>query len=89
LSHYFIIRLISDVSNQGARLRERNEKRDAGEGASESSSESEEIDEELGFFSPLDNIDPYITFQQALTGEIAFVQCVSLFIMLTHAICSG
>ena len=55
---------------QGARLRERNEKRDAGEAASDTSSESEEIEEELGFFSPLDSIDPYVTFQRALTGEI-------------------
>ena len=24
--------------------------------------------EELGYISPLDNIDPYVTFKQALTG---------------------
>jgi len=55
------------LAKEGARLRERNEKRDAGEAASETSSESEEIEEELGFFSPLDNINPYVNFKQALT----------------------
>jgi len=55
------------LAKEGARLRERNEKRDAGEAASDTSAESEEIEEELGFFSPLDNINPYVTFKQALT----------------------
>lgn len=57
------------LAKEGARLRERNEKRDAGAAASDSSSESEEIEEELGFFSPLDSINAYTNFKQALTGE--------------------
>jgi len=28
---------------------------------------SEEIEEELGFFSPLDTVNPYTSFKQALT----------------------
>jgi importin-7 len=28
----------------------------------------EDIEEELGYISPLDNIDPYISFKEALTG---------------------
>lgn len=33
------------------------------------SDDESEIDEELGFISPLDNIDPYTSFKQALTGS--------------------
>ena len=31
-------------------------------------SDEEEIEEELGFISPLDTVNPYMTFKQALTG---------------------
>lgn len=54
---------------QGQRLREVAERRehDGDSGASDASDE-EEIEEELGFISPLDNVNPYVTFKQALTG---------------------
>ena len=29
----------------------------------------EELEEDLGFISPLENVDPYITFKHALTGK--------------------
>ncbi|KAI0079480.1 ARM repeat-containing protein [Panus rudis PR-1116 ss-1] len=54
------------LANEGARLRERTVKEAAGEDLSETSDESD-ILEELGFISPLDNVDPYVTFKQALT----------------------
>ena len=53
---------------QGARLRAMNEKREGGFAGSDSSSEEEEIEEELGYFSPLDTVNPYETFKSALTS---------------------
>ena len=50
---------------QGARLRQKSEQAEAGEGGSDTSEESE-IEEELGFFSLLDGVNPYITFVKAL-----------------------
>ena len=43
------------------------EKQSDNDAASDTSSDSE-IDEELGFISPLDTVDPYSVFQQALTS---------------------
>ena len=57
---------------QGARLREKSERVAAGDDISESSDESE-IDEELGYISPLDIVDPYVSFKQALTSMFDFV----------------
>lgn len=57
------------VHGQGARLRAMNEKREGGYTASDSSSEEEEIEEELGYFSPLDIVNPYETFKSALTSS--------------------
>ena len=54
---------------QGARLRAMNEKREGGFAGSDSSSEEEEIEEELGYFSPLDTVNPYDTFKNALTSS--------------------
>ena len=54
---------------QGARLRAMNEKREGGYAGSDSSSEEEEIEEELGYFSPLDTVNPYETFKNALTSS--------------------
>jgi importin-7 len=34
------------------------------------SSDDDSIDEELGFETPLDSVDPYITFKRALTGKL-------------------
>ncbi|EIN12803.1 ARM repeat-containing protein [Punctularia strigosozonata HHB-11173 SS5] len=54
------------LAQESARLRERSDKLD--DDAEESvSSEESDIEEELGYLSPLDQIDPYIVFQQALT----------------------
>ncbi|KAJ3557178.1 hypothetical protein NM688_g1613 [Phlebia brevispora] len=58
---------IEMLANEGARLREKSEKQAAGDEVSESSEESD-IDEELGYISPLDNVDPYVSFKQALTS---------------------
>jgi importin-7 len=33
-------------------------------------SEDSDIEEELGYISPLDTVDPYLAFKQALTSEI-------------------
>ncbi|KZT09181.1 ARM repeat-containing protein [Laetiporus sulphureus 93-53] len=54
------------LANEGARLREKSARQTAGDDASETTEESE-IDEELGYLSPLDHVDPYISFKQALT----------------------
>lgn len=55
------------LANEGARLREKSARQAAGDDDEESEDESD-IDEELGYISPLDNVDPYVTFKQALTG---------------------
>lgn len=34
-------------------------------------SEDSEIEEELGYISPLDTVDPYLAFKQALTSEFS------------------
>lgn len=36
------------------------------------SDDDEDIDEEMGYISPLDSVDPYITFKQALGSEFFF-----------------
>ena len=44
---------------------------DVSEGEDEDEEDSdEEIDEELGFISPLDSVDPYVTFKMALTSML-------------------
>ncbi|KAJ7696679.1 armadillo-type protein [Mycena rosella] len=54
------------LANEGARLREKSEK--AEEGADDDDDdEDDDIAEELGYFSALDNVDPYVSFKQALT----------------------
>ncbi|KAG6819702.1 hypothetical protein H0H93_009446 [Arthromyces matolae] len=53
------------LANEGARLREKQDK--SVDGEDDSDSEDEDIEEELGYISPLDTVDPYITFKQALT----------------------
>jgi hypothetical protein len=39
----------------------------------EEEEEESDIEEELGYFSALDSIDPYIAFKQALTGIVSFI----------------
>ncbi|KAG7445610.1 ARM repeat-containing protein [Guyanagaster necrorhizus] len=51
------------LAKEGARLRERS----AGEEEYDDE-EDEDIEEELGYYSPLDNVNPYVSFQQALTA---------------------
>ncbi|KAJ7069358.1 armadillo-type protein [Mycena amicta] len=53
------------LANEGARLREKSERQEAGE--DDSDSDDDEISEELGYFSALDAVDPYISFKRALT----------------------
>ncbi|KAI0657254.1 ARM repeat-containing protein [Cubamyces menziesii] len=57
------------LANEGQRLREKSEKAAAAGGDySDDEEEEDEIEEELGYISPLDNVDPYVTFKQALTA---------------------
>ena len=59
------------LANEGQRLREKSEKAAAAGGDySDDEEEEDEIEEELGYISPLDNVDPYVTFKQALTGKL-------------------
>lgn len=58
---------IEMLAKEGKRLREAAERKehDADGGTSDVSDE-EEIEEELGFISPLDTVNPYVRFKQAL-----------------------
>ncbi|CAA7262814.1 unnamed protein product [Cyclocybe aegerita] len=53
------------LAREGARLREKSEGVTSSE--EEEESDDDEIDEELGYISPLDNSNPYVSFKQALT----------------------
>ncbi|KAG6919218.1 hypothetical protein DXG01_008013 [Tephrocybe rancida] len=53
------------LANEGARLREKQDK--AADGEYDSDSEDEDIEEELGYISALDTVEPYGAFKQALT----------------------
>ncbi|RPD62608.1 ARM repeat-containing protein [Lentinus tigrinus ALCF2SS1-7] len=55
------------LANEGQRLREKSERQAAGEDVSDDEVE-EDIEEELGYISPLDTVHPYVTFKQALTA---------------------
>jgi hypothetical protein len=60
---------IEMLAKEGQRLREVAERREHdGDGGTSDASEEEEIEEELGFISPLDTVNPYVTFKQALTA---------------------
>lgn len=56
---------------QSARLRERAESGGTDEDEDESD-EDDQIEEELGFISPLDTVNPYTSFKQALTSCVVF-----------------
>lgn len=58
------------LPSKGARLREKSEKQAAGEDYESIASDDSDIDEELGYMSPLDSVNPYVSFKQALTGEL-------------------
>lgn len=53
---------------QSARLREAADKTRSAEDTAENSSDEEDVEEELGYISPLDVVDPYVTFKRALTS---------------------
>ena len=73
------------LANEGARLREKSARQAAGEDDEESEDESD-IDEELGYISPLDNVDPYVSFKQALTGmSLWYVSYLVLMTLSTTA----
>ncbi|KAI0647875.1 ARM repeat-containing protein [Trametes meyenii] len=55
------------LANEGQRLREKSAKAENGEDVSDDD-DDEDIEEELGYISPLDTVDPYIQFKQALTN---------------------
>ncbi|PPQ78743.1 hypothetical protein CVT25_010746 [Psilocybe cyanescens] len=56
------------LAREGARLREKSETdSNLEEEEEEEDEEDEDIDEELGYISPLENINPYASFKQALT----------------------
>ncbi|KAF8840780.1 ARM repeat-containing protein [Paxillus ammoniavirescens] len=55
------------LASESARLRARSEEDVAGGDDESDISEESEIEEELGFFSLIDAINPYTTFKQALT----------------------
>ena len=56
------------IFSQSARLREAAGKSQSGEDSVDGSSDEEDIEEELGYISPLDVVDPYVTFKAALTS---------------------
>ncbi|KAH6912647.1 armadillo-type protein [Coprinopsis sp. MPI-PUGE-AT-0042] len=64
------------LANEGARLRNKQNRAegDGMEGAEvegdddDSDDDDEEIEEELGYLSPIDGVDPYVTFKRALTA---------------------
>ncbi|KAF9465308.1 armadillo-type protein [Collybia nuda] len=53
------------LANEGARLREKQNSDTVDD--DEDSSDDEDIEEELGYISALDSVDPYVSFKQALT----------------------
>ncbi|KAF7298645.1 Importin N-terminal domain-containing protein [Mycena indigotica] len=53
------------ASPKGARLRARTERKETGE--EDSDDEEDEITEELGYFSTIDAVNPYVSFKRALT----------------------
>ncbi|KAL4253351.1 Armadillo-like helical [Pleurotus pulmonarius] len=55
------------LARESARLREKNEKKEAENIDDDDVSSESDIEEELGFISPLDNVDPYASFKHALT----------------------
>ncbi|KAI0286170.1 armadillo-type protein [Russula brevipes] len=57
------------LAKEGQRLREAAERRDHdADGRASDTTDDEDIEEELGFISPLDTVNPYVTFKHALTA---------------------
>ncbi|KAH9999685.1 armadillo-type protein [Russula compacta] len=60
---------IEMLAKEGQRLREAAERREHdGDGDASDASDEDDIEEELGFISPLDAVNPYVTFKQALAA---------------------
>jgi len=57
---------IEMLAKEGQRLREAADRKDHDADGESDVSDEEEIEEELGFISPLDTVNPYVTFKQAL-----------------------
>ncbi|KAF4617901.1 hypothetical protein D9613_006252 [Agrocybe pediades] len=57
------------LAREGARLREKSENTEEESDEDEDDDDDDDIDveEELGYISPLENIDPYVSFKRALT----------------------
>lgn len=69
---------IEMLAKEGARLREKASTSTDVNGDDDEAEESddEDVDEELGFISPLENVDPYVTFKHALTGMLSLFSCL-------------
>jgi importin-7 len=65
------------LSFQSALLREKAENRQAN-GDADESDEDDEIEEDFRFITPIDTVDPYTSFKQALTS------CVVLPFLSSH-----
>jgi hypothetical protein len=72
----FLLLILHSISNshlnfQGARLREATAEGDATAEDEDDDDDDDEdnIDEELGYISPLENVNPYVSFKQALTSK--------------------
>lgn len=66
------ITVIDSEPLQGERLKRVGGQASAADGdddEDDTSSIESELDEELGFVSPLDSIDPYVSFKQSLTSK--------------------
>lgn len=63
------------IKYQGARLREKSEN-ETNEEEEEDAEDEEDIDEELGYISPLENVNPYVSFKQALTSVFLAFPCM-------------
>ena len=62
------------LANEGQRLREKSARAALGEDVSDDE-EEDDIEEELGYISPLDTVNPYVSFKQALTSECYLFIC--------------
>ena len=73
--HFIPLSILHSMSNsrlifQGARLREASAEGEAtAEEEEEDDDDDDNIDEELGYISPLENVNPYVSFKQALTSK--------------------
>jgi hypothetical protein len=55
------------LAKEGARLRERHDRQSGDDDDDDDDDESSGVEEELGYYSPLDNAEPYSAFKNSLT----------------------